>query len=97
MNKDDEATLVSIAARRAELEAERQRLDTAEREAVRQAREHGYHDRARWDEIARALGISRQAAMKRHAAALANECGWQHRRRWDAGRSRPTASTRPGH
>lgn len=72
-----------------EIVAEREALDEEERRVVKALREIGWSG-TRWDEIGAALGISRQAAMKRHAQRLADESAnaWQHRRRWDAGRSR---------
>lgn len=70
---------------------QRDYLDLFEQELVRSLREIGWQG-VRWDVIGEALGISRQAAMKRHAQRLADEAEaegndrWRHRRRWDAGR-----------
>lgn len=71
--------------------AERKALDDEEYRVVKALRERGWQG-TRWDTIAAALGISRQAVMKRHAQRLADEApnDWHHRRRWDAGRTRST-------
>lgn len=68
---------------------QRRQLDEAEHKIVKQLRELGWQG-TRWDVIGEALGISRQAVMKRHAQRLADESKdtWQHRRRFDAGRAR---------
>lgn len=66
-------------------------LDEREREAVKRLREQSYgyyYGGTPWEKIAEALGISRQAAMKRHADALAATGDHRHHRRWDAGRPR---------
>ena len=70
-------------------------FEARERALVKSAREQdvgGYYSywAVPWEDIAQALGVSRQAVMKRHADALAQEnpTSYRHRRRYDAGRSR---------
>ncbi len=70
-------------------------FDARERALVKQLRElnvGSYYSymATPWTDIARALGVSRQAVMKRHADALAQEnpTSYTHRRRYDAGRTR---------
>jgi DNA-directed RNA polymerase specialized sigma subunit len=83
----------------AERAAATRELDERERALVKEAREQqvgGYYSYGGvpWADIAKALGVSRQAVMKRHAAALeaqereAGVTGWdaKHRRRYDAAR-----------
>ncbi len=70
-------------------------FDARERDLVKRLREQslgGYYSylSVPWEDIAQALGISRQAVMKRHADALAaaDPTSYRHRRRWDAGKPR---------
>lgn len=72
-----------------EIVATREALIEEERRVVKRLREAGYNG-TRWDVIGAALGVSRQAVMKKHAQRLADDdsVGWRHRRRWDAGRPR---------
>lgn len=64
-----------------------------EHQLVKQIRELRSYSQTGWDVIAEALGISRQAVMKRHAERLEAEStkpSWSnpHRRRYDAGTRR---------
>lgn len=92
--QDDLEALTALVANRAKVLAD---FDAEERVLVKRLREQavgGYYSywSVPWEDIARALGVSRQAVMKRHAAALAAEdpSSYHHRRRWDAGRPRGT-------
>jgi hypothetical protein len=95
--QDDLDALRDLVAERAAVLAD---LDARERVIVKRLREQEvggfYSYRAvPWDDIAKAAGVSRQAIMKRHAAALEAEArdaegriSWSspHRRRYDAQR-----------
>lgn len=94
--QDTLADLEALVKERAEIVAQ---LDARERALVKEAREQqvgGYYSYSGvpWADIAKALGVSRQAVMKRHAADLEAEereagvTGWnaKHQRRYDAKR-----------
>lgn len=73
--QDTLADLEALVAERARVIAD---LDARERALVKEAREQGvggYYScwSVPWGDIAKALGISRQAVMKRHADALHQE------------------------
>lgn len=93
--QDDLEALAALVVERARVIAD---LDARERALVKSAREQkvgGYYSyqSVPWSDIAAALGVTRQAAMKRHAADLEAEereagiTGWdaKHRRRYGAG------------
>lgn len=90
--QDDLQALRDLVDERAAAMAE---FDARERALVKRLRElnvGSYYSylATPWADIAQALGVSRQAVMKRHADALAqgNPTSYRHRRRYDAGRSR---------
>lgn len=90
--QDDLDALSALVVERTAAIAE---FDRRERSLVKSAREQslgGYYSYGSvpWSDIAKALGVTRQAVMKRHAAALEAEApgNYHHRRRWDAGRAR---------
>lgn len=88
--QDTLADLEALVLERAKVLAD---LDARERALVKSAREQslgGYYSYGQvpWADIAQALGVSRQAVMKRHAAALEESDRQRHGRRWDAGRAR---------
>lgn len=94
--QDDLEALAALVAERAAATAD---FDARERALVKRLREQGvggYYSywAVPWADIAKAMGVSRQAVMKRHAAALeadelakgGNTWMMKHRRRSDAAR-----------
>lgn len=100
--QDDLEALTALVAERAAATAE---FDARERALIKRLREQavgGYYSywSVPWADIAKAMGVSRQAVMKRHAADLEEEereagvTGWnaKHRRRYGAGMTRDEAN-----